>query len=59
MPEFEVRATDNSTTVRVLAEDEVEAAETATPLLPEGTEAYVYRANLPVGWEGTDPEESE
>jgi hypothetical protein len=56
MAEYEVRAVDNSVTFRVEADSEQEAAERAAEVFPEG-EAYVYPAELPVGWEGTDPEE--
>jgi hypothetical protein len=57
VPEYEVRVIGTNVSFRVLAESEQEAAETVQPMLKEGEEAYVYRAELPVGWEGTDPEE--
>jgi hypothetical protein len=54
MPEFEVRPVDGGTTWRVMGDDEQEVAEMADALLDE--DAYVYPAELPVGWDGTDPE---
>lgn len=52
MTQYEVRATDNSITVRVEAENEQEAAEKVGL-----DDAYVYPAELPVGYVGSDPEE--
>lgn len=52
--EYEVYPVTGGTVVRVLAEDELEAAETAQGLV-EG-EAYVYPAEIPVGAQGVDPE---
>lgn len=51
--QFEVRRSDSSLTVRVDAADELAAAEASDV----GSEAFVYPAELPVGWEGVDPED--
>lgn len=51
--EFEVRTADNLA-VRVLAEDELEALETASGLLGDDAEGSVYPADEPVGADGDD-----
>ena len=54
--EYEVRNRDNLA-VRVLAEDETEALETAVTVAPELDEGSIYVAtDLPVGMDGDDPE---
>lgn len=52
--EYEVRSADNSRTVRLFADDELAAAEASGI----ESEAFVYPAGeLPVGWDGVDPED--
>lgn len=51
---YEVRPVEGGTTVRLDAESDLDAAELVGDALGE---AYVYEVgDLPVGWEGTDPE---
>lgn len=53
MTEYEVR--DHNRAVRVLAEDELEALETAIAVDPELQEGNVYPADgVPVGIDGDD-----
>lgn len=56
--EYEVAA-ENGHRVRVLAEDEAEAFETAITVDPDIEMAGVYEAaNMPVGWDGGDPHDA-
>lgn len=51
---YEVRPVAGGTMMRLDAESELDAAEVVGDALGE---AYVYEVgDLPVGWEGTDPE---
>lgn len=59
MAEFEARIAGKATAVRVLAEDELEALDTASTLvdLEDGDEVTVYPADeIPVGADGDDAE---
>lgn len=59
MPEYEVAA-ENGHRVRVLAESEAEAFETALTLDPDIEMAGVYEAaDKPIGWDGGDAEDAE
>ncbi|HYI67150.1 MAG TPA: hypothetical protein VEW95_09520 [Candidatus Limnocylindrales bacterium] len=59
MTEFEV-AGENGHRVRVLAEDEVEAFETAITVDPDIEMGGAYpAADLPIGWDGGDAEDAE
>ena len=56
--EYEVAA-ENGHRVRVLAEDEAEAFETAVTVDPDIEMAGVYPVDgKPVGWDGGDPEDA-
>lgn len=58
MTEYEV-AGENGMRVRVLAEDELEAFETATTVEPDIEMGGAYPAtDLPVGWDGGDAEDA-
>lgn len=58
MGEFEVAA-ENGHRVRVLAEDEAEAFETAVTVDPDIEMAGVYPAEgKPIGWDGGDAEDA-
>lgn len=58
MSEYEVRG-ENGHSVRVLAEDEAEAFETALSIDPDIEMASVYpAAGLPIGWQGGDAEDA-
>lgn len=57
--EYEVAA-ENGHRVRVLAEDEAEAFETAVTVDPDIEMAGVYPATgLPIGWDGGDGHDAE
>lgn len=58
MPEYEIAA-ENGHRVRVLAEDELEALETAVTVDPDIEMAGVYVADgKPIGWDGGDAEDA-
>jgi hypothetical protein len=53
---YEVRD-DSGVSIRVEAEDELDALEMASVLFPELSDGSVYPADdLPVGWQGDDAE---
>ena len=53
---YEVRD-DSGVSIRVEADDEMEALEMAANLFPELADGSVYPVNdLPVGWQGDDAE---
>lgn len=59
MAEYEVQA-ENGHRVRVLAESELEAFETAITVDPDIEMAGVIDATgLPIGWDGGDPHDAE
>lgn len=57
MAEYEVRPTSGGLVVRVEADTDEAALEVASEFVDALGEAYVYPADLPVGWEGDDGED--
>lgn len=55
MTEFEVRPIAGGKVIRIEADTPELAAEIASEIID--AEAYVYPAELPVGWEGDDGED--
>lgn len=57
MAEYEVRPVAGGRTVRIEADTDELALEIASEFVEASDEAYVYPADLPVGWEGDDGED--